>query len=187
MMDIMKIFALPHAIVILASLIFVTASHIATAQRTYTAADSNAVRDADAMRTAFMHRDWDTFMKYIHPDFVKMVGSREKMLKPMIEGLERFKRNGIELVSQTIMFPTQTFRKNRELQAVIPMTQVMKMPQGTFSGLSHLLALSSDDGQHWTFINLSGVDPKLLRKIVPNLDRRIKIPAESPPTPVQEK
>lgn len=157
----------------------------ATAQ-TRTVADTNALRDADAMQKAFLARDWETFARYVYPSFITSMGGKEMMIETVKDGLENFEKGGVKMVSFTPELPLGIIRHKKELQAVIPVTLVMTIPPSTYRRQTYMLALSNDNGAHWSFINTSGIDREMLKSIVPSLDRKLKIPRDGEMIVVEE-
>jgi hypothetical protein len=63
------------------------------------------------------------------------------------------------------------------------MTSKFKAQDGMFQVEGSLIAISTDGGQNWTFVDATGKDQTELKKILPNLDK-LKLPPEKEPVKV---
>lgn len=76
---------------------------------------------------------------------------------------------------KTISFgtPSKIVKSAKELQATIP--------QHTEINTSTLIAISTDNGNNWTFLDTLNRDITTIRKLLPNLNPSITIPPQRPP------
>ena len=65
----------------------------------------------------------------------------------------------------------------------MPITSKFKAQDGLFQIEGSLIAISTDGGQNWTFVDATGKDQTELKKILPNLDK-LKLPPEKEPVKV---
>jgi hypothetical protein len=66
----------------------------------------------------------------------------------------------------------------------VPVTLKIKAQDGTYQTDGSLIAISSDGGASWTFVDAAGEDDKDLRVILPAVLDKLKIPAEKPPVKI---
>lgn len=72
-------------------------------------------------------------------------------------------------------------KSGNELQATIAQHTEIKLSQGRLVSTSTLIAISTDKGSNWTFIDTSNKEMATLRKALPNLSPTITIPPQQPP------
>jgi hypothetical protein len=77
--------------------------------------------------------------------------------------------------------PSKIVKSGKEMQATVTQHTEIKLPQGRLVSISTLIAVSTDNGINWTFIDTSNKDMVTLRKALPNLSPSITIPPQEPP------
>jgi hypothetical protein len=68
-------------------------------------------------------------------------------------------------------------------EAIPERVMKFKAKDGVFQIEGSLIAISTDGGQNWTFVDSTGKDQTELKKIIPNLDK-LKLPPEKEPVKV---
>lgn len=91
------------------------------------------------------------------------------------------KANGMSFDSITFDSPAKILRVGKELQTTIVQHTDVKVPDGRAVSTSTLIAISTDNGAHWTFIDTININVSTLRKAMPNLSKDIVIPPQQPP------
>ncbi len=133
---------------------------------------------------ALFKGDYETYVNYMHPELVKHFGGREKSITAMKAAMDGVKANGVSLTSSTIGEPSDTVASGSELFTVVPFEFKIKSPEGRILVKSYLIGISSDQGKSWKYLDGKG-DPKLIKKLMPNLPKKLKLPEQQ--TPVVEK
>lgn len=137
---------------------------------------SNAAlnRDLNAMKKAFLQKDFETFANYIYPKSFELTGGKANtvaMMKMM------YAKMGKELSIQSLNYknPGKPITQNNEIQLTLDEDSQMKTPKGVMTNKSILIAISSNKGKNWTFINTMNQPKENLLKMFPNLSNNLDI------------
>jgi len=145
---------------------------------------SLAIR-ARELNEAFGSKDYARFVDLIHPKVIEMAGGRERLIAEMTKELKQMEAEGVVVLSSTCGGPTQFFRDGSEsLYAVLPTTLKIKAQTGIFQSESSMIAVSSDDGANWKFIDASGKDQGELEKLIPGVADKLNLPPDKPPVKI---
>jgi hypothetical protein len=137
---------------------------------------SNLKAEADKMGDAFVSGDYKTFVCYTYPLVTKSMGGAINMVEVLTNTTANMKAQGMTFSNITFNEPSKIQKSKNELQASITQHTEIKLPHGRIVTTSTLIAISVDDGVHWTFIDTSNKDMATLRKALPNLSPSIIIP-----------
>ncbi|MES2765905.1 MAG: hypothetical protein V4642_08560 [Bacteroidota bacterium] len=142
---------------------------------------------ADKLNTAMINQDFETFAKYTHPKVIEVLGGAQKFKEMMTNGAKGMNDAGVRFISITNGEPGKIITKDNELQTILPQTIEMKTPTGRVKTKTALIAISSDNGKTWHFVDTFNSDLKRLQVMMPNLSNELVIPAPQPPEVVLEK
>ena len=132
---------------------------------------------ADAM----LKGDYAKVVDLTHPKLVAGVGGRQKMIDILAEGVAQAKAHQSALVSYKAQAPSEILGSGLDLVAVVPTALEMKTPKGTVKQSEYVLAVSSDAGRNWTFVDGGGLTPETLKSVVPNPPKELKLPGRQAP------
>jgi hypothetical protein len=141
----------------------------------------NLKQDANKMSTAFLASDYTTFAKYTYPKIVEMMGGANNMAEVLTKTTANMKAQGMSFSNITFGEPSAIIKSGNELQCTIPQHIELKLTQGRLVNTSTLIAISTDNGKNWTFVDTSNKDMATLRKALPNLSSAISIPPPQQP------
>ncbi|HYV93672.1 MAG TPA: hypothetical protein VE978_17995, partial [Chitinophagales bacterium] len=136
---------------------------------------------AEAMAQLLLKKDFKSFAKFTHPKIVEMMGGEQKMIEGMEKDLKEMESQGTGFLNVTIGEPSKVIVVNNELQSTVPQTIEMKVPNGRLVAKSTLIAISTDNGKTWYFIDTSGKDIQAMKKIFPNLSEELVISEKQQP------
>ncbi|MEO7213599.1 hypothetical protein [Mucilaginibacter sp.] len=141
------------------------------------AQDTTAVKkQANIVAAALIAGNYSTVINYMHPKVLKMVGGKDKLLQLMTNGMKQMKAQGITFQSATIGSPGKFYKAGTEIHCLVPENVTMKVGANTLHSQSNLLAVSSDKGKNWTFIDLNKNTIAQIPKMFPNFNKDLKIP-----------
>lgn len=126
-------------------------------------------------------------MKVLEMTYAKVIenaGGRDKMLATMKSEIKEMETSGVDLLATTPGAPSQFVHDAGSIYAVVPVTLKVKAQEGTYQTEGSLVAISSDGGTSWTFVDAAGEDDKDLRVILPAVLDKLKMPAEKPPVKI---
>ncbi|MBI3137716.1 MAG: hypothetical protein HYZ15_03945 [Sphingobacteriales bacterium] len=144
-------------------------------------ASQNLKQQANKMGVAFVSGDYKTFANYTYPLILKSMGGASKMIEVLNKTSIDMKLKGMSFSNITFDEPSKIVKSGKELQATITQHTEIKLSQGKLISTSTLIAMSTDNGIGWAFIDTSNKDMATLRKALPNLSPSIIIPPQQPP------
>ena len=136
------------------------------------------------MAKALVKKDYTTFTKYMHPKMIQMAGGSAKLLQQMDTINAMAAKFGAEIKKITIGNPAKIIKYKKELQTTIPQITEMTSSFGSLSMETTLVAISSDEGKTWKFVDTTVNSVGELRKAMPDLSPELVIPAPKPPVVV---
>lgn len=141
----------------------------------------NLKQQANKMAQAFISGDYKTFVSYTYKPMVQGTGGAAKMEQSLAKVVNDMKSKGMSFNGITFDEPSKIIKSGKELQATIAQHTDIKVPDGRAVSTSTLIAISTDNGINWTFIDTSNKNIAALRKAMPNLSTAITIPPQQPP------
>ena len=140
-----------------------------------------ARRDATAMYVAFLDGDLDRYASYAYPGLLKLFGGKLKLIATIEKERPSMEAKGLRIESAEVGAVTQLVETKSELQAILPLTQVMTVPGGEVHMPGSLLGISEDRGKTWTFMDSSKLTSENVRQVLPTYDPRLKLPGPKEP------
>jgi len=104
------------------------------------------------------------------------------MIEVLENGSKEMESDGTRFLNVTFGEPSRIIVIKNQLQCTLPRTIEMKVPDGRLVVKSTLIAISTDKGKGWYFVDASGKDIQTLRKTLPNLSEELSIPENQEPT-----
>jgi hypothetical protein len=115
------------------------------------------------------------------PKVVEEIGGREKMIELLRHGTEEMKANGSVILGADVAEPREIVRAGDKRFAIVPIIIRAKVSNGTLRSKSFLLAISSDEGKTWTFIDGAGLTKGKLGELFPDHTPSLSLPAKEEP------
>lgn len=141
---------------------------------------------AKELNDALLSKDLEKFLDLTHPKVIELGGGREKMRTTMKTQMEQTDADGVKVLSSSAGTPTQIIHDSGSIYAVLPLTLKVKAQAGTFQTESTLIGVSADNGTNWTFVDASGQDSGELKKVLPSVADKIKVPPTKQPLKVSD-
>lgn len=143
---------------------------------------SKAIKsEAELMCNYFIQRNYQAYIKFVHPNVVSINGGRQKLITLVENGIHEMENEGCSFVSIAIDNPSVVVFKENEIQSLVPQRIMMDVGEGVLMKNSYLIAISSNRGSSWYFVDCAGEDIVHLRSILPNLSHEIILPPEEKP------
>ena len=133
------------------------------------------------MAKALQKKDFTSFTRYMHPKVIQMAGGTARMIEKMDTINTVAKQFGAEIKRILIGNPTNIINYKKELQVTLPQTTEMKTGFGNLTLETTLVAISTDGGKNWYFIDTSVYDIQDVKKVLPDLSPDLVIPTAKPP------
>jgi hypothetical protein len=125
---------------------------------------------AEEVLQLLLKGDYKKFVALTYPRIVKEMGGPEKMADDLAAKMKQLKEQGYELRSLKADDPTSSAEVGERRFVVVPYALEMKSPGGKMTVKSFLVAISSDKGKTWTFVDGAGIrDVEAQKKLLPEL------------------
>lgn len=144
------------------------------------AADSLKAQ-ATRMANGLISGDYTTFIHYLHPKILQLSGGADAMKQQLQHMSRQLSTVGASFDSVCLDSMSNIIKANPTLQATIRQHTIMKLSTGRSMATSTLIAMSSDNGVHWKFIDTNRKTLADMRQILPNLSTALVIPPQQDP------
>jgi hypothetical protein len=138
-------------------------------------------RQASILALAVTNGDYKTLVDHMYPRLVEMMGGKEKMLALATKSMDQLKTQGITFENASVGSPGKFYKAGAEIHCIVPETLTLKLPSGHAVSHSSLLAISSDGGKNWSFIDLNQGTIDAIPQIFPYFNHDLKIPEPTAP------
>ncbi|MGE3799734.1 MAG: hypothetical protein AB7H80_01805 [Candidatus Kapaibacterium sp.] len=152
---------------------------------------SDAIHSAaEAIMQAMLERDYEALGSYTYPPVLQILNEFAEPGKTGIdfieEMMEQIWEDGGEIDSVSVGQPTPHVVAGDQLHAIIPTFMSMSVMEMRVNIESYMIAISSDSGATWTFINSSDNTEALLPILFPEWNDELQLPPNKEPEIVGE-
>jgi hypothetical protein len=133
------------------------------------------------MATAFMKNDFNTFVKYMHPNIITFAGGKGQMKSKMDSANAVMKQFNVKFKRYWIGDPSEIIKHKNQLQAVLPQSTTLITPLGELTAETSMIVVSNDKGKSWWFIDTNVYKADKLKNILPDLSPKLVIPPQKKP------
>ncbi|HZH94330.1 MAG TPA: hypothetical protein VEY06_00535 [Flavisolibacter sp.] len=139
------------------------------------------------MGNAVIKNDFNSFVKYMHPDVIAFAGGKEQLKTKMDSAYAMMKQFNVTFKRYWIGSPGEIIKYKKSLQAVLPEGTTLITPLGEMTAETSVIAISNDKGKNWWFIDTSVYNLEKLRNVMPDLSPKLVIPPRKKPklVPIQ--
>lgn len=134
----------------------------------------------EEINRAAIKDDFGKVADLTHPNLVRLMGGREKMISTMESAVKEMKSNGFVIRSARVDDPSDPIATGQELFVVVPFVLEMKVPGGKVLAKSFVIGVSSDKGKSWAFVN-GDLDINAVKQVLPTLPNQLKLPEKQKP------
>jgi hypothetical protein len=143
----------------------------------------NLMVQAKQLEDALSRKDYGKVIDLTYPKVIEVAGGRDKMLTETTREVQSMEAEGVTIISSSYGSPKQFVTDASGIYALIPVVSKVKATDGVFQTEGCLIAVSTDGGQNWTFVDASGKDQTELKKVLPNIEK-FNLPPDKPPEKV---
>ena len=111
------------------------------------------------------------------PRFIEASGGKEKLVEILRRNAETFEANDTQILSYDAFPPDMVYKAGKTAFVLIPTKLRLVSPKSRHSKKDHLLAVSHNDGETWTFLKSQYFDEDNIDKLLPRLPKSLKLPA----------
>jgi DnaJ domain len=111
-----------------------------------------------------------------YPKIVEMAGGREKAIDAVRRESEDMRARGDTIPIIEVSEPKEIITAGNRQFAIVPMTTRVKIPEGTVHLKGFLIAISSNSGNSWTFIDGTYLTKERLAQLLPDFPVQLPLP-----------
>ena len=141
---------------------------------------------AKRMGKMLLRQNYSGYAKYAYPAMVELVGGETAMTKGIETSFLQINSKGGGIQDVIMGSPSPFIQQGSELQCTVPQTIIIKMPLGKMVATSTLIAVSTDGGNRWYFIDTSNNDLSEIRQYLPSLSSSLVVPPKTEPVFVKD-
>lgn len=135
---------------------------------------NNLYKQADEMVKATMKEDYQTLVKYTHPNVIKQMGGEQKAVATLKNGMQKMKTGNLKFKNMTTGKATQCVSTKNSIQCVVPQNVDVSFGTQAVHTAGHLFCISYDGGKKWYFFNANNTAS--IQKFLPEIDKKIVVP-----------
>jgi hypothetical protein len=139
-------------------------------------------KQASQMSNLYKSKDYKGYIKYIVPGYVKAAGGEEKLIASFNALDAQLQAKGMAINKFDFTGPSEMIKNKGELQCTVTQQTEFLSAKGRVTTYTTLIAVSTDDGKTWKFMDTNSLDISAIRKLLPNLSPKIVLPPKQKPT-----
>lgn len=120
-------------------------------------------------------KDFSTLAEYTYTGFVSSKGGKEQWILSMQRLTNNNQKKGNPR-NLEVGEPGSVFKAADELHCIVPIKIIGQIPRGFIITNSSLLAISNNNGDSWTFAEVTYMTNEMLEKWFPNFNKDLVIP-----------
>ncbi|EPR69356.1 hypothetical protein [Cyclobacterium qasimii] len=125
--------------------------------------------------------DYEILLDFTYPKLIERAGGRTAM-KNILKQIQDTKINkGQKLTALEFGDDIQFTTNATEVHAVVPFITVTKVPGGTITSESTLIAVGTESRDNWYFIETTSINEENISKVLPSWDHSLELPYKKPP------
>ncbi len=137
---------------------------------------ANIRADFDRAVQAVMAGDAEAILDGTYPGLVQQVGGRDAMRSMVLENLKDLERRGLTVVGTEIVLISDPVQAGEELHAVVSAKRTVEGSEGKQTLDTFMIAVSSDGGAKWTFVDGPPLTAKHIEALFPDFNEALEIP-----------
>ncbi|WP_454801915.1 hypothetical protein [Mucilaginibacter phyllosphaerae] len=138
-------------------------------------------KQAQRYATASFNGDYKTVIDLTYHKLVTLSGGREEMQKLITERIESLQKQGIIKFDGSVDAPGKFYKAGTHIHCLVPETVILKMFNGHYISRTYLLAISTDQGKSWSFMDVGNMPKDVLYKLLPDYNEDLIIPSSGKP------
>ena len=135
-----------------------------------------AKAQAEEMSQAVVRGDFKKLADLTHPKIVSQVGGKEQLAEISEKAVQSMKTLGLELKAIKVGTPADPVEANMELYTVVPFTLTLTKMKEEMEKESYYIAVSSNGGKKWTFLDGSQLTVDNVKQILPDFPSALMLP-----------
>ena len=138
-------------------------------------------REAGKCAAAWQRNDYAGVLAFLPPRVIQQNGGRRAALKKIRDTFNKAEEYGVQRIDFSPGQPTPPKTIGKWLSSIVPLTVVLHRMPLDVTQETHLLALSTDQGQHWFLVPLYQVSQAKLIAWFPEFAGKLVVPTDPEP------
>lgn len=131
---------------------------------------------SDSLVGFYLKGDFHNYVDRTYPSIVEMAGGKEAFKRNVKLTADAWKNAGFVTNSLTFESVVPVVQAGEELHTIVTYRAEYLLNENTFVGNVYFLAISSDKGEHWKFLNLDSYDKEGILDFIPNYNTALAFP-----------
>lgn len=141
----------------------------------------NIKRDGNEMINFMLKRDYESLSKFTYPVIIEWMGGKENMITMISNEMQRLEDQGVVFLELSLGEPEKEYFAGEEIHCLVPQKIILENKDGKILSSSHLLAVSSDQGKNWYFVDTTQLTSENVTVLFPKFNSDLKIPIKTEP------
>lgn len=137
---------------------------------------SNLNKQKEIMTDAWNSGDYEVFADYIFPPMAEKLGGKKAIVAQSKMLIDQMKELNVEFSNQKMGEPSEIVDEEYGLAAFVPSSMTIKMDGENFATKGFMVAVSTNNGGQWFFINGDVLPESVIEKMFPALCDEVAIP-----------
>jgi hypothetical protein len=125
--------------------------------------------------------DYEGIVSCMPDEAIKLLGGRSTIIDIIRKGNAEMARAGARFEQSLIDPPSEVSKGDKRTFAVLSQVAVVRVPEGRLRQRTFLLAVSSDDGHTWKFVDGVELNRELAKKLFPDFPSSLTLPRVGQP------
>ena len=141
---------------------------------------------AEKIATAVFNGQYDTVVKYTHPNIVALAGGEDALLSMLKIQMAEIENQGVTIDQIEVGDSIVAKRYKDEYHALVPKMMTMSMDGQRIMMKSYLFGFSDAEGMDWTFVEADELTSPMGANLFPDFETNIEIPKQGQPIMIDE-
>ena len=119
--------------------------------------------------------NYEEFCKFNYPAVIKKFGGKEKAIEALKSTMNEMKKNGYRITDLQYSSPKKFVVNGNELQTSFYYDMTIDSPNGKMIRRNSSVAISTDNGKNWKFIDTEGKPKDIVIENFPNVSKELII------------
>ena len=119
--------------------------------------------------------NYDKFCDFNHPSAIKKFGGKIKVIETLKSATDEMKKSGIKITDIKYSTPQKFVMNGNELQTSFYYDITIETPNGKMVRRNSSVAISTDKGKNWKFIDTEGKSKDIVIENFPNVSKELII------------
>lgn len=143
-------------------------------------------REAEKAAALYQARDYDEYVDRMYPTAIKEAGGRQEMIESIRQGRLDLAARGVEIPELSVGEPGDAMVSGSKVFAIVPTVMKIDTPTSSITTRGYFLAISTDKGATWKFLDNSMLTAERTHLLVPDLPRGLRFPKDEAPVVVKK-